>query len=315
VEGPRRDEQDVVGAHGPVFGGDGRALDDGQDVALDAFPAHVRAMAALAPRDLVDLVDEEDARVLHPVHGRVRHLLRVHQPAQLFLDEGGARFGDAEPAPLGLVPEEAGQEVLDVDVHFLHTLRGEDLEAGEALLAHLDLHGARVEASGAQLAAQLLARGSGLLGGAGRVLDRRVSRGRGTGGGKEEIEKLLLDVRLRLPPHFRLLLAAHHVHRRLREVADHGLDVAAHVAHLGELRGLDLEEGAAAEAGQAARDLGLPHSRGPDHQDVLGCDLRRHLGRKALAADAVPQRDRDRLLGRGLAHHVAVELGHDLARR
>jgi hypothetical protein len=73
-------------------------------------------------------------------------------------------------------------------------------------------------------------------------------------------------------------------------------------------------KGAAAEAGQAPRDLGLPHPRGPDHQDVLGRDLRRDLRGKPLAADAVAERDRDRLLGRRLADDVAVELGHDLAR-
>ena len=99
------------------------------------------------------------------------------------------------------------------------------------------------------------------------------------------------------------------------EVADHGLHVAAHVADLGELGGLDLQEGAAAEAGQAARDLGLAHAGGADHQDVLGRDLGRHLRRQALAADAVAQGDGHRALGRGLADDVAVELGHDLARR
>src|SRR3989454_6855462 len=37
VEGAGRDEQDVVGAHDPVLGRDGRALHDGEQVPLDAL--------------------------------------------------------------------------------------------------------------------------------------------------------------------------------------------------------------------------------------------------------------------------------------
>ena len=58
------DEQDVVGAHHAVLGVDRGAFDDRQDVALHALAADVRAVAALAAGDLVDLVDEDDAGLL-----------------------------------------------------------------------------------------------------------------------------------------------------------------------------------------------------------------------------------------------------------
>ena len=69
VERAGGDEQDVVGAHHAVLGVDRGALDDGQDVALDAFAADIGPVAALAPGDLVDLVDEDDAGLLDALDG------------------------------------------------------------------------------------------------------------------------------------------------------------------------------------------------------------------------------------------------------
>jgi hypothetical protein len=43
-----------------MLGGDGRALDQGQQVALDTFPGDVRPGADFAA-DLVDFVQEDDA--------------------------------------------------------------------------------------------------------------------------------------------------------------------------------------------------------------------------------------------------------------
>ena len=99
------------------------------------------------------------------------------------------------------------------------------------------------------------------------------------------------------------------------EVADDRVHVAAHVADLGELARLDLDEGGCpGKLGEAARDLGLPDPGRPDHQDVLRRDVGRDLGRQAPPPDAAAQRDRHRALRGGLADHPAVELGHDLAR-
>jgi hypothetical protein len=71
---------------------------------------------------------------------------------------------------------------------------------------------------------------------------------------------------------FALLLDGH-----LDQVADDGVHVLAHIAHLGELGGLDLDEGRVGQPRQAARDLGLAHAGGPDHQDVLRRDLAAQL--------------------------------------
>src|SRR5207245_1471549 len=55
--------------------------------------------------------------------------------------------------------------------------------------------------------------------------------------------------------------------------------------------------------------------RGANHDDVVGEDLVADVLRRLGAAPAVADRDRDRLLRHLLAHDVAVQLRHDLARR
>src|SRR5437588_597912 len=66
AEGPRGDEEDVLGVHRAVPGMDGRALEDGQQVPLHTLTADVGAVlaAAVVAGDLVHLVDEDDAAVL-----------------------------------------------------------------------------------------------------------------------------------------------------------------------------------------------------------------------------------------------------------
>ena len=83
--------------------------------------------------------------VCDALHGQARHLLGVHQPRLLLLQQDLAGLGHGQAAALGAAAEEAGQHVLQVDVHLLDALRAEDLEGGEALLAHLHLDLAVVE--------------------------------------------------------------------------------------------------------------------------------------------------------------------------
>src|SRR5690606_33176109 len=64
VEGARGNKQDVVGAHHSVLGVDGRSLDQGKQVALYALAGDVAAPVFLTGRDLVDLVQEDDAVLL-----------------------------------------------------------------------------------------------------------------------------------------------------------------------------------------------------------------------------------------------------------
>ena len=150
-----------------------------------------------------------------------------------------------------------------------------------------------------------------LLRGRARLARRDLRRHRG----QQQVEQALFGVQLGLVGDVFQLLFAHHVDGDLDQVADHRLDVAAHVADLGELRGLDLHEGRVGELRQAAGDLGLADAGGPHHDDVLGDDLFRQLGRQLLAAHAIAQGDGDGALGLVLSDDVLVEFAHNLARR
>ena len=108
-------------------------------------------------------------------------------------------------------------------------------------------------------------------------------------------------------------MLAHQADGVLDQLADHALDVAAVVADLGVLGGLDLDERRAGERGQPAGDLGLADAGGADHEDVLGRDLLAHVVVELLPPPAVANGDGDGPLGVVLADDVAVELGNDLA--
>jgi hypothetical protein len=128
-------------------------------------------------------------------------------------------------------------------------------------------------------------------------------------------EQAILGQPLGLLLHLGHQLALDHGDAELGEVAHHGLDVAPHVADLGVLGGLDLQEGRLGQSGQPARDLGLPHPGGADHDDVLRRHLVAQRRRQHLPAPAVAQRDGDGALGRALADDIAVQLDDDLGRR
>ena len=114
--------------------------------------------------------------------------------------------------------------------------------------------------------------------------------------------------------HLRHLLLARHLDGDVGQILDDRVDVAADVADLGELGGLDLDERRVGQPRQAARDLGLAARRRADHQDVLRRDF---LAQRLLdlhAPPAVAQRDGHRALGGVLADDVLVELRDDLLR-
>ena len=101
MEGARRDEQDVVGPDHPVLGGHRRALHDRQEVPLHALPGDVGPPPALAARDLVQLVEEDDAGVLDPPDGLAHRLVDVDQLLGLLLGEEPPGLRDLDPPPPG----------------------------------------------------------------------------------------------------------------------------------------------------------------------------------------------------------------------
>ncbi|GBC78231.1 hypothetical protein HRbin08_01718 [bacterium HR08] len=287
-------------------------------------------MPGFSSGDLINLVQEDDARLLDALQSDARHLLHVNELLLLLLDEIIHRLIHAHLSLLGAAgAEEAGDQLLNGDVHLLDALARDDLEApGEEAFADLDLDDAIVELPLAQELAQLLARALQLFeigsfleeGRLALLLFQEIAERRSpplalSSRGQEQVQQALLRVLLRLIGHLLHLLGAHHVHGDVHEIADHGLDIAPDVSDLGEFRRLDLQEGRIREARQATRDLRLADARRPDHEDVLRNDVLSEIGRELLSADAIAQGDGDSPLGCRLADDVLIQLFDDLTRR
>ena len=212
-------------------------------------------------------------------------------------------------APLPRPPlEQIGQHVLDVDVDLLDRGPGDDLERRQAPLRYVNLDLAIVETPIGQLSAQPGSRPLMLL----TCRARIVLPDRGRQRRQQQIEQPLLGVLAGLHTHLDQPLIAHHVHREPDEVAHHRLDVTAHVADLGELRCLDLDERRLRQPREPPGDLGLSDTGGADHQDVLWRHLLGQIRRQLLTPHPVAQRNRDGALRLRLRDDELVELSDDL---
>src|SRR5437879_1411447 len=266
-----------------------------------ALARNIGAADVAAARDLVDLVEEHDA-VLLGVGERARlELVVVDQPARLFLGEPLGRLADLHAPQPPPAAAEVGQHALDLRGELLHARRGEDLHLRLAR-RHLDVDVLVVELALAQLLPEFLPGGV--------FLD--LSR---AGGRQQRVENPLLGRLLRARAHAARRLLAGLLDADLDQVAHDAVDVAADVAHFGELGRLDLDERRVGEPRQATGNFGLAHARRADQQDVLRRDLLTQRLGHLQAPPAVAQRDRDRALRSALPDDVLVELVHDLRRR
>ena len=209
------------------------------------------------------------------------------------------------------------EHVLDVDVHLLDALIGDDFKGRHRALAHFHVHHALVELAFAKLRAKFFARAVGLFPACVRPRDSAVlgCRAVPAEGGSKQIQHAFFGGLFGAIGNFVQFFLAHHVDGRFHQIADHGFHVAAHVADFGVLRRFHLHERAARQARKAARNFRLAHAGRPDHQNILGQNIFGHFGRKLLAAHAVAQGDGDGALCGGLPDDVFVELDDDFARR
>ena len=299
MERARGDEQDVVRAHHAIAGGDGAALDERQQVALHAFPGHIDAMRLGAAGDLVQLVQEDDAGLLHGVDGVRLDLVFVHQPHGFLFPQAAARVLHLEPHGLLAAAGHVGEHVLQLARHLLHAGRRHDLNADGGRF-HLQLHLAVIHVAGGEPVAEKLPRfGAIALGGA-------------FGGRQHGVQQASFRRFVRPRLHLLQLLVAQHLHGDVGEVADDGFHVAPHIAHFGELGGLHLDEGRPGEAREATGDFRLADAGGADHQDVL----RRHLVAQRFgqlhAPPPIAQGDGHGAFRRVLPNDVLVQLADNL---
>ena len=287
MEGAGGDEQDVVGLDRAVLGVDRRSLDDRQQVALHALARDVRAAArALVAGDLVDLVDEDDARFLGQVDGGLVDLLGIDQRRRSLAGAGSA--GPARRSSAG-VCDCLGMifsNMLWRSISICSKLPAPRIETGAIdRPGNRDLDLAVLELAGQQPGLHLLARPLAALGGL--VSLGRVGLAASSWAG----------ARARAGRAAAARPAASPVPRRVSRSALRTSTIAAstrsrirpstsrpYVADLGVLGGLGLHERRADQHGQPAGDLGLAHAGRADQHDVLGRDLLARDRRRAAGA-------------------------------
>ncbi len=195
-------------------------FDERQQVALHAFARHAAAEVALA-RDLVDLVEEDDAVVLDRKYRLAGHLLGVEQLVRLLVEQQVVRILHRDAARLGAAAEGLAEHLADVD----HA----DAAAGHVELRHvgravldLDLDFLVVEFAVTQ------------------ALPERFARRRGGGGTDQCRQNPFLRGHFGLGGDVLAATLAHQPDADLDEVADDRIHVASDIADLGELGRLDL---------------------------------------------------------------------------
>ena len=304
-----------------VAGLNDRPLDDRKEVPLHPLAAHVGTAGPSPGDDLVQLVQKDDAVLLDLLQCLLREGVRVYQLLGLLTLKSPQGLPYLHPALLRPLGQDSAEHLVQVDSHGVHPGAAQDGN-GRRVVRDLDVDLAvvqppipqhRQELGPSRLLSVLLLGGTFLLRigrpGPGPKHLHEIGDGEFLfAPGQQDVDQTLLrplqsgalDV-LQHPP-------AHHGHGKLDEVADHGLHVPSHIPHLRELRGLDLDEGGMNQRRQTPGYFSLPHARRPHHQDVLGHDLARHLGREQPAAQAVAKRHRHRALGLFLTYDIAVQI-------
>ena len=295
----------MVGLHHAVLGGYGAALHQGQKVPLHALARHVGPEGLRPAADLVDLVDEHDAVLFHRFQRPGLELLLIHHRGCGLLGEQPHRLFHLELAGAGALVAHRLKHVLQLAGHFLHAGRGHDLHPhGRKLQFHFHFHVVQIAAP--------QSRGQFPFIGAYRQLRHRPRGGGKAHQGVEHPPLGAFSGAVANPVHFGF---AHHLHRGVGQIPHNAVHLAPHVAHLGELGGLHLDEGRTRQPRQPPGNLGLADSGRPHHQNILGRDL----GSQALVElhppPAVSERDGHGPLGVLLADHVLVELLDDFPGR
>ena len=305
MKGAGGDEQDVIGTHHAVLGGDRTAFHQGQEIALHTFPRHIGTTVFAALGDLVDLVEKYDAVLLHVVQGATLDVFFIDELGSLFVGQQFQGVLDPHTAAAGARASHVLKHALQLTTHLLHARRRHDLHPHRCDAGfHLDLFFVHLTLT--EFLAEYLA-GGGLL--------RRLGRGIETTARpwQQRLQYPLLRSVLGAMADLGHFFFAGHLDGHIHQIADDGVHVSPHIAHLGEFGGLYLHEGRIGQLGQAASDLRLAHAGGPDHEDVLGGDLVAQLFVHLGAPPAVAQGDGHRPLGIALADDMLVQFLNDFS--
>src|ERR1700739_2495610 len=273
----------MIGANHAIACVDRSAFDDREDIALYAFAAHVGSVARLAPRDFIYFVDIDYSHLLGAFHRGARHLIHVQQFAFFFLDQVLEGVGHGHLAFLFLLAKHPAQHFLEVDVHLLDALIGNDFERRHHLFADFDIHHALVEFAFAQLRAQFFARALVLFALRGGIAFRGAWECRWRRG-KQNVQHALFRCLLSALRDFVQFFFAHHVNGHFHQVADHRFHIAAYIADFRVFRRFYFYERAGRHARQAPCDFRFTHAGGANHQNVFWQYIFGNFRRQLLSA-------------------------------
>src|SRR6516165_4134856 len=282
-----------------MLGGDGGALDQGQEIALYTLARHVGADAAFACADFVDLIKKHDTVILDRFDRFLCQLVGIEQLVGFLVNKDvvGIRYCDA-PC-FGSAAAEFAENIANRDCAHLRSRHARNVEQRQAAAAglHFDLDFLVVKLGGPQFLAKCF------FGGNARI------------GADQSVKHAIFSGLLRARVHILAFLFTRQGDSHFDQVAYDLFDVAADITHLGEFGRFNFQERRAGKFREASRNFGLADAGWADHQNVL----RQHFFAQPLvklqAAPAIAQRDRDRALGVGLPDDETVELGDDFTGR
>ena len=139
MEGAGCNEQNVIGFHHPVFRLHIRAFHDREKVALDALTRNVRASAVPLARDLVYLIEKDDAHRLDALERIRGHVLVVDELVELLLEQDAARLRYLYRSLLRPLGKHFLQHVGEISHSLRRALRHHHVEHHRRRLRHLDL--------------------------------------------------------------------------------------------------------------------------------------------------------------------------------
>ena len=297
---PEAMNKNVIGLHRAMLGRHRRALDQGQQIALDAFARDIAAAAPFARADLVDLVEEDDPVVLDLADRQPHDLVLVDQLVAFLGEQGRIGVLDQQ-SPLFRAPRATCRKYR----------RGKSRRSrapGMFGSSNIGIDGLPDGAISTSISLSSSSPPRNFLRKESRVAALALAPTRASTTAPRPPSCARAATSLRL-------VFLDQADADLDEIAHDLLDIAADIADFGEFRRLDLEKGRVGEPREAARDLGLAAAGRPDHQDVLWQDLLAHHAFEAQAPPAIAQGDRDGALRVLLADDEAVKLGDDFAGR
>jgi len=231
----------MVGFDHAVAGVDVRSFDNRQQIPLNALARNIGPVLRVSADNLVDFVQENNARLLHAVQRGFGDLVHVNELLRLFGGDDLQGFRHFDVSSFLLLRHHVAQHVFQVEPHVFHAGGGKDLDHGAAArLGNLQLHHAFVQLSVVQQFAQLFARRvlfANLLfiQGQSRLFRINIRQHvahvffRGTGR-QQQIQKPVFGNFSGLCLNMILLLGFQHVDGKLHQIAHHGFHVPSHIA-------------------------------------------------------------------------------------